>query len=108
MASHGAELIAKERERQIQEEGWTEQHDDSHTPGDLATAGACYALGAAAFSARNSGIRQRLTEAAQELWPWGGRWWKPVPNPIRELTKAGALIAAEIDRLEREQDSAKR
>jgi hypothetical protein len=35
-------------------------------------------------------------------WPWDKGWWKPTPdNRIRELEKAGALIAAEIDRLQR-------
>ena len=34
------------------------------------------------------------------LWPWALSQWKPTPDDrIRELTKAGALIAAEIDRL---------
>ncbi len=31
-------------------------------------------------------------------WPWGKSWWKPSDDPIRDLEKAGALIAAEIDR----------
>jgi hypothetical protein len=32
--------------------------------------------------------------------PWGESWWKPTPEDrVRELVKAGALIAAEIDRL---------
>jgi hypothetical protein len=36
-----------------------------------------------------------------EGWPWDEKWWKPSTNPIRNLVKAGALIAAEIDRLQR-------
>jgi hypothetical protein len=35
------------------------------------------------------------------FWPWDQDWWKPSPDPIRNLVKAGALIAAEIDRLQR-------
>jgi hypothetical protein len=36
-------------------------------------------------------------------WPpsWSYNWWKPSDDPIRNLVKAGALIAAEIDRLQR-------
>jgi hypothetical protein len=35
-----------------------------------------------------------------KVWPWEQPdWWKPSDNPIRNLEKAGALIAAEIDRL---------
>jgi hypothetical protein len=33
-------------------------------------------------------------------WPWSQDWWKPT-NPRRDLVKAGALIAAEIERLDR-------
>lgn len=37
-----------------------------------------------------------------KIWPWDKSWWKPTPDDrIRELIKAGALIAAEIDRLQR-------
>ena len=37
-------------------------------------------------------------------WPWLDGW-KPTPDDrIRELAKAGALIAAEIDRLQRIQN----
>lgn len=35
-------------------------------------------------------------------WPWHSSWWKPSDDPIRNLVKAGALIAAEIDRLQRQ------
>lgn len=38
------------------------------------------------------------------MWPFSQEWWKPTPDDrIRELAKAGALIAAEIDRLQRMQ-----
>ena len=35
-----------------------------------------------------------------ELWPWLSSWWKPSTNR-RDLVKAGALILAEIERLDR-------
>jgi len=34
-------------------------------------------------------------------WPFSSEWWKPAQDPIRNLVKAGALIAAEIDHLQR-------
>lgn len=94
----GIELIAAERARQISQEGWTPEHDDEHDNGQLARAAACYAMGV--FE------RQRALNSDCNilgwLWPWSMRCWKPTPdNRIRELTKAGALIAAEIDRLQR-------
>ena len=88
---NGIERIAKERKRQIEEEGWSEKHDDSHKSGEMAKAGACYAVRGLV----DIGLINRH-------WPWSFSWWKPSPeNRIRELEKAGALIAAEIDRLQR-------
>jgi len=91
----GTELIAKERQRQIEEEGWDTQYDDGHPAGDLAVAGACYAFDVAGF-----------VLIAKDCWPWGKEWWKPTPNDsMRQLVKAGALIAAEIDKLQRQRGS---
>lgn len=92
-------LIAAERERQKSVEGWTIEHDDEHTDGSLASAAACYALPPADRKQRVLG--QLLVDA---LWPdsWDFHWWKPKPrNRVRELVKAGALIVAEIERLQR-------
>jgi len=89
----GIDRIAAERKRQIEKEGWTPRHDDAHVNGELAAAGACYAL--------VPGEEPAGTDLPDE-WPegWDEQWWKPSPNNrIRELEKAGALIAAEIDRL---------
>jgi hypothetical protein len=88
----GIERIAAERKRQIEEEGWTAEQDDQRKDGELAKAAACYAY------PRGDGFFSR--KAA--LWPWDDGWYKPTPdNRIRELEKAGALCAAEIDRLQR-------
>lgn len=88
----GLDLIAKERQRQIDSEGWTDQHDDGHVNGDMARAASCYAM--------PGYCRSELFKAL--VWPWDDSWWKPSPEDrIRELAKAGALIAAEIDRLQR-------
>jgi len=36
--------------------------------------------------------------------PFDEEWWKPSPDdPVWQLVKAGALIAAEIDRLRRKE-----
>lgn len=85
----GIEMIALERQRQIEEEEWTAEHDDSHIDGEMARAAACYAY--------------PILPGPHDLpigWPpeWDAGWWKPSADPIRNLQKAGALIAAEIDR----------
>lgn len=91
----GVERISKERQRQIEEELWTPEHDNQHVHGEIARAAAIYALSE----------EQRLTlgdDVLSYLWPWDVQWYKPTPDDrIRELEKAGALIAAEIDRLQR-------
>jgi hypothetical protein len=88
--SYGAQLIAAERARQISEEGYTAESDDRQTAGQLGMAASCYALPPT--------LRD---EPLPMLWPWSGMVWRPSPSRIRELVKAGALIAAEIDRVRR-------
>jgi hypothetical protein len=86
-------MIAVERERQVNEEGWTPEHDDEHLCDALAAAAACYALPSGLRLARN-GIPID--------WPFEPEAWKPasvIGERIDELVKAGGLIAAEIDRL---------
>ena len=85
----GVELIAAERTRQIEVEGFTLEHDHQHDEGAIAAAAACYAL-----------YNWSRTDSVR-LWPWDWECWKPSDDHIRNLVKAGALIAAEIDRLQR-------
>ena len=95
------EDIAAERQRQIEQEGWTAEHDDSHSTGTLAVAGACYALvGVSHISGEHETWRERYAHAAQALWPWDREWWKP-KDARRDLVRAAALIVAEIERLDR-------
>ena len=86
----GAGLIAAERQRQIDAENWTPEHDDTHTIGELVDAAVCY-------------LRHGLDAEMAVVWPWPWTedWWKPSDDPIKNLVRAGALIAAEIDRLTR-------
>ncbi len=106
--SVGVERIAKERLRQRVSEGWSPEHDDDHDSGQMALAAACYALFASlSEDARaaadlpegltTSGRKIKGWAAMRDLWPWDRKWWKP-KTPIRDLERAGALIAAEIER----------
>ena len=90
----GAELIAAERKRQIDIEGWSAEHDDStHPIGSLEAAAACYVLRQSKAWLCKRSIDTIIEE---ELWPWAWCWWKP-KNDIQDLVRAGALIAAAID-----------
>ena len=100
----GAEMIAAERERQVSVEGWTAEHDDAHVKGELTSAAICYAAYAVNRIARPDAdpISEEMyrTEPGA-IWPWNLCWFKPEFDPIVNLKKAGALIAAEIDRPQR-------
>lgn len=81
--SKGVQLIAAERERQVKVEGWTPAWDTQHVHGEMAAAAASYLTGDRAH------------------WPagyWDIEWYKP-KDQLSNLVRAGALIAAEIDRL---------
>lgn len=107
----GIQLIEDERERQEIDEGWTAEHDDGHTNQELAKAASCYANPWPTVISPG-GIEIRVERDFR--WPFNIEWWKPevhqyvdtttdeyIDGRIRELQKAGALIAAEIDRWQR-------
>lgn len=100
---NGAELIVEERKRQIEQEGWTPEHDANHTGGELIEAACAYGFVAQAtyFSENNVTFADVRSGKPPRVWPWEAEWWKPAKDPVRNLVKAGALIAAEIDRLQR-------
>lgn len=86
--------VLAERRRQVEQEGWTPQHDDEHDDGVMARAAACYALydlGVPGATMLENGVR---------LWPWNWSWLKPKGNR-ENLVRSGALILAEIERLDR-------
>lgn len=90
----GIAQIARERQRQRDVKGFDDAHDDEHTMGELARAAAVYAMPEPA---------RGLTHIHFDF-PWGLDWWKPTPDDrVRELVKAGALIVAEIERLQRKE-----
>jgi hypothetical protein len=99
--SIGVSMISAERKRQIESEGWAPEHDDKHIYGELATAGASYAM----LAGRQECFRVYcIPHGVESTWPFDQSWWKPSADPIRNLVKAGAMIAAEIDRLKRQQE----
>ena len=115
---NGIQLIDQERQRQINNDGWTFKHDDKHTDGSLALAAALYATPQKLYikDMRNrshviklgdSGARIEVP-CTEKLYhdPWPDGWVdkRKKHNRMRCLVIAGALIAAEIDRLERLED----
>ena len=91
--ANGLEIIEQERRRQILEEGYTLEHDLWHTQFELARAAAGYAL---------PDVYRLVGGATGRPYAWPINWaFKPTPKDrIHELAKAGALIVAEIERLQ--------
>ncbi|WP_421705699.1 hypothetical protein [Alloalcanivorax xenomutans] len=90
--------VLAERQRQIEAEGRTPSHDDQHRDSELPRAAYTYLLHTVV---QNSGRAHSDELTTTPLtWPWAPRWWKPA-SPRRNLIKAGALILAEIERLDR-------
>lgn len=92
--------VLAERQRQVEAEGWTPEHDDEHDPGTLAAAGCSYALAAADSLHPQSQGDGRYHKVKPPMWPWRKPWWKPGPAR-RMLVKAAALLLAEIERGDR-------
>lgn len=86
----GIELIAEERQRQVSAEGFDASHDDAYKQDELVRAAFCYM----AYSSR---CKEAISDS---MWPWHLDWWKPKDKKT-DLIRAGALIAAEIDRINR-------
>ncbi len=116
--TNGTELIAAERRRQLDQEGWDDEHDDEHTDGSLALAAVCYAAPIKLYGLVEYAGGPVFCDPWPESWDicwdkrfrYGERRTNPgntVPDPVTYtederldlLVKAGALIAAEIDRL---------
>ena len=88
-ATTGSYLIAVERERQVKDEGYNAEHDQVHTPMTLARAAVSYIL-------CNDENKRKV--ARTTYWPWEDKYYKP-RDMKRNLIRAGALVAAAIDRL---------
>lgn len=87
--------VLGERQRQVTVEGWTPERDDAYSDGQLAVAAGYYALACGFPHEQDIGMGH-----TPEYWPWQEHWWKP--RTAREnLVRAGALILAEIERLDR-------
>lgn len=122
----GAILIAEERARQVAVEGWNAEHDDAHTDGSLALAAVCYATPTPLF------VMDERSNGYRFIDPWPDSWDEDYdkrleygdnqrvssnspahPDTLTEeerldlLIKAGALIAAEIDRRIRAEETRK-
>ena len=99
----GAEIISEERQRQIDAEGYTQEHDMHHTVVEFVNAAMAY-LAQIGFQPENGdelSLEDRKRLYAIKKWPWEWQYFKPENGDVMTcLRKAGGLIAAAIDRYE--------
>ena len=95
----GTGRIQAERQRQITEEGFSLLQDEKYVKQELIKAARGYLVAAEFAEVLQDDFCTNLLPPT--YWPWQLHWWRPSADPIRNLEKAGALIAAEIDRLKR-------
>jgi hypothetical protein len=91
--SPGIRAIEAERIRQVERKGYSQAHDDTHNRSEMAFAAGVY-LQRALYRLR--GVTPWTLNEPQP-WPIG----MSTKDPADDLAKAGALIAAELDRLAR-------
>jgi len=104
----GIELIAEERQRQVDVEGYSEQHDSQHKVSEFIYAAIAYVESAkvgvncAEMGNTNEDEIMMRKVGMGIHYPFGWNF-KPTTD-IRDLVKAGALIAAAIDRLQKDNE----
>ena len=97
--SEGIRRIAAERERQMAEEKRTPEHDDRHRSGELAVEAAALAVFSTdAYVVDPDGWHGSMNVHDDEGDCWGLQA-KHGKDKVRALEIAGALIAAELDRI---------
>jgi len=100
----GIDLIAEERQRQIDVEGYNEQHDSQHNASELIYAAIAYVESAkVGVNCAEMGNTDETEIMIRKFdmgrhYPYG--WLFKPSTDVRDLVKAGALIAAAIDRIE--------
>ena len=93
--NQAAQDVLSERRRQIEEKGWTPEHDDAHVNDEIAALACFYAMppGAREWDGHYG------ETMGKAMLPNG--WVAATGDRRRELVKAAALALAEIERMDR-------
>lgn len=95
----GSELIAEERQRQLSL--YLPIDDQNYNNDELVRAAISYSIPSVITSKPNKGLGVFISLKREFFWPWNVKGFNPSPdNRVKELVKAGALIASEIDRIQ--------
>lgn len=104
----GIELVADERKRQIEIEGYTAEHDAQHNASELISAAIDYARSAVAFAIFEENGGETSFECVEHViadikksFVWGRDAFKP-KSCLEDLKRSAALMVAAIDRIQAE------
>jgi hypothetical protein len=100
------QAVIAERHRQIDAEGWDHDHDDQHAHGELAAAGAAYALTASKHLTDGLDVVNDRKMYVPAFWPWDMAWFKPV-GFRRDLVRGVALQIADGEKWDRQRKVAR-
>jgi hypothetical protein len=94
-ADAGLAMIMHERRGQVEDRGYSPERDDAYTEGQLWNAAHGYLSTIGSYDMGESPAV--IAQEPPDYWPWAAEHWKP-RGSIEDLTRAGALIAAELTR----------
>lgn len=96
-------LVKAERQKQINKHGYTPEHDDEHTNGEIANAAACYAATVPIFKVMaNTDIFPMKT-----VYPWHCTLFSKQEKSRKEqIVTACAMLMAEYERIVRAEQKA--
>jgi len=104
MTISGSDLIRIERLRQVTSEAYKPAGDVGHADA-LVSAATAYSINSL-FLLVPGEADGYSADTPLAPWPWAAEFWKPTGDPVRDLVKAGALIAAALDALIAEHEAA--
>ena len=88
--------VAKEVNRLIKQENYTNDRNDVFKSGELAGASVCYILNTLRIA--NKDLSHKVKSFIKELWPWNEHYWKPSDIQRNDLVHATALLILEGER----------
>lgn len=100
LSNTGVGAIAEERQRHITEKGFTAEHDDQHRHGELCKVAAILAVNGTDATVEDIEVSFHNYSTGEDVWGLEDKL-SGDENAIHRLKVAGALIAAEIDRIQR-------
>lgn len=96
--------VMNECDRQWNEKGYTDAHDDEvNKGGELVWAAACYAVAGGAPNPASCVIG--MNNIPHALWPWALESFNPKDRRT-DLVRAAALLVREIERMDRASEKA--